>query len=227
MKQHSYAFYSGWLSNEYLRLKRLQHELASLVDDDDDDDDDIRRGVEEEEMEEERVRLIQEIENANRDLTGLVDHQMVYPDNLTYANFLDYMLCPTLVYELEYPRTDRYPPTKTLNGCSLRVLIRRIRWDYIMEKAAATLGSIGLMIVITEHYVLPAIQPILPSQTNGMSFPQKVGELGWVLLDMLFPYSPPPPQHPTPNSAQSRTHPSNSPVFFDVNWYLGSSHYTY
>jgi hypothetical protein len=61
-----------------------------------------------------------------------------------------------------------------------------------MEKAAATLGSIGLMIVITEHYVLPAIQPILPPQTLGMTFLQKVGELGWVLLDMIFPYSPQP-----------------------------------
>ena len=64
----------------------------------------------------------------------------------------------------------------------------RIRISYIMEKAAATLGSIGLMIVITEQYVLPTIQPILPSQTVGMTFIQKLGELGWVLLDMIFPY---------------------------------------
>jgi len=66
----------------------------------------------------------------------------------------------------------------------------RIRISYIMEKAAATLGSIGLMIVITEQYVLPTIQPILPSQTVGMTFIQKLGELGWVLLDMIFPYIP-------------------------------------
>src|SRR5438477_1711406 len=64
----------------------------------------------------------------------------------------------------------------------------RIRISYIMEKAAATLGSIGLMIVITEQYVLPTIQHILPSQTAGMTFIQKLGELGWVLLDMIFPY---------------------------------------
>src|SRR5271170_1149490 len=64
----------------------------------------------------------------------------------------------------------------------------RVRWDYIAEKAAATLGSIGLMIVITEQYVLPAIQPILPIRTIGMTFTQKFIELGWVLLDMIFPY---------------------------------------
>ncbi|KAK4701747.1 hypothetical protein P7C70_g4480, partial [Phenoliferia sp. Uapishka_3] len=30
-----------------------------------------------------------------------------YPKNLTYWNFIDYLLVPTLVYQLEYPRTDR------------------------------------------------------------------------------------------------------------------------
>lgn len=30
-----------------------------------------------------------------------------YPQNLTCKNFCTYMLIPTLVYELEYPRTDR------------------------------------------------------------------------------------------------------------------------
>ena len=30
-----------------------------------------------------------------------------YPQNLTWKNFCTYMLIPTLVYELEYPRTDR------------------------------------------------------------------------------------------------------------------------
>jgi sterol O-acyltransferase len=46
------------------------------------------------------------------------------------------------------------------------------------------------MIIITEQYVLPVIQPILPGQTVGMTFLQKLGELGWVLLDMIFPYVP-------------------------------------
>jgi hypothetical protein len=46
------------------------------------------------------------------------------------------------------------------------------------------------MILITESYVLPAMQPVLPSQTVGMTFKQKLMELGWVLLDMIFPYRP-------------------------------------
>jgi len=98
MKQHSYAFYTGWLSNEYLRRQRLINELSQLQSDDSTDL-------------EERERLISEIEIANRDLSGHVSQEIEYPNNLTYSNFLDYMLCPTLIYELEYPRTDKYIPT--------------------------------------------------------------------------------------------------------------------
>lgn len=33
------------------------------------------------------------------------ESRVCWPDNVTYANFWDYLLVPTLVYELEYPRT--------------------------------------------------------------------------------------------------------------------------
>jgi len=165
MKQHSYAFYTGWLSVESLRLERLQGELGFF-----DENTMTQLNGHRGSIMEERERLVTEIENSQRALTGSVFHQVKYPGNLTFANFLDYMLCPTLIYELEYPRTER------------------VRIWYILEKAAATFGSIALMIVITEQYVLPAIQPILPPNTIGMTVSQKVVELGWVLLDMLLPY---------------------------------------
>jgi sterol O-acyltransferase len=101
MKQHSYSFYSGWLSNENLRVQRLRKELAAL----DDDDAPLSRV---DSVVEERERLVREIENSEKLLAGNVARKVRYPSNLTYSNFLDYMLCPTLVYELEYPRTDRY-----------------------------------------------------------------------------------------------------------------------
>ena len=104
MKQHSYAFYTGWLSIEFLRRQRLQKELSQLSDDMNTELTRVNS------IAEERERLIHEIEIADRDLTGTVSQEMTYPNNLTYANFLDYMLCPTLVYELEYPRTNGYSP---------------------------------------------------------------------------------------------------------------------
>src|SRR5690242_8101552 len=33
-----------------------------------------------------------------------------YPENLTLANFIDFIFCPTLCYELEYPRTATIRP---------------------------------------------------------------------------------------------------------------------
>jgi sterol O-acyltransferase len=102
MKQHSYAFYTGWLSIEFLRRERLQKELSRLSDDVNMELTRVNS------IAEERERLIHEIEIAERDLTGTVLQEIMYPNNLTYANFLDYMLCPTLVYELEYPRANGY-----------------------------------------------------------------------------------------------------------------------
>lgn len=110
MKQHSYAFYTGWLSNQYLRRNRLQKELASLPDT---PSENLTRT---ESATEDRERLVQDIEQADRDLTGKVVGKNMYPNNITFANFLDYMLCPTLVYELEYPRTDKYPHIPILHS---------------------------------------------------------------------------------------------------------------
>ncbi|GAA5899424.1 hypothetical protein JCM6882_009113 [Rhodosporidiobolus microsporus] len=60
-----------------------------------------------------------------------------FPDNVTWYNFIDYLLVPTLVYELEYPRTT-----------SIRPL-------YLLEKVTATFGTFSLLVLIVEHYVLP------------------------------------------------------------------------
>lgn len=38
-------------------------------------------------------------------LTSSGPQQNVFPNNVTLLNFIDYLLIPTLVYELEYPRT--------------------------------------------------------------------------------------------------------------------------
>jgi len=108
MKQHSYAFYTGWLSHQYLRRGRLQKELAAMQETGEGGLQRTQSVVEDTE------RLEQDIEQTERDLTGKVKGENKYPNNLTFANFLDYMLCPTLVYELEYPRTDKYPPPLTL-----------------------------------------------------------------------------------------------------------------
>ncbi|GAC97889.1 sterol O-acyltransferase [Pseudozyma hubeiensis SY62] len=62
---------------------------------------------------------------------------VMWPTNVTYANFWDYLLVPTLVYELSYPR------------------LATIRPLYVLEKTLATFGTFLVIYVITEHWIMP------------------------------------------------------------------------
>jgi sterol O-acyltransferase len=60
-----------------------------------------------------------------------------WPENITFKNFAVYQLIPTLVYDLEYPRTDRISPL------------------YVFEKTVATFGTFALLYTVTESFILP------------------------------------------------------------------------
>ncbi|KIM44708.1 hypothetical protein M413DRAFT_442663 [Hebeloma cylindrosporum] len=60
-----------------------------------------------------------------------------WPENITWKNFAVYQLIPTLVYELEYPRTNRIRPV------------------YVFEKTVATFGTFALLYTVTESFILP------------------------------------------------------------------------
>ena len=45
--------------------------------------------------------------DLTEDLTSRGKEKVAWPANITYLNYLDYLLIPTLVYEMEYPRTSR------------------------------------------------------------------------------------------------------------------------
>lgn len=51
--------------------------------------------------------LAHDLSELEMELTSNGKNQVRWPANLTWWNYLDYQLLPTLVYELEYPRTDR------------------------------------------------------------------------------------------------------------------------
>lgn len=66
---------------------------------------------------------------------------ITYPNNLTLANYIDYLYVPTLCYELEYPRTPH-----------------GIRWWFLAEKVAATFSCIFLLYVTSESYIVPPLR---------------------------------------------------------------------
>jgi len=59
--------------------------------------------------------------------TTPVKESVKFPDNVTLGNFFYFLCAPTLVYELEYPRTEK------------------IRIGYILEKAVTILGVFSVL----------------------------------------------------------------------------------
>ncbi|EOR04762.1 Cytoplasmic dynein 1 intermediate chain 1 [Wallemia ichthyophaga EXF-994] len=83
------------------------------------------------------AKVASEINELTSHITSHGPTKISYPDNVTLANFLDYLLIPTLVYELEYPRTER------------------VRLWYVIEKTLATFGTFYILYMISEHYISP------------------------------------------------------------------------
>ncbi|KAG9313059.1 MBOAT, membrane-bound O-acyltransferase family-domain-containing protein [Chiua virens] len=81
--------------------------------------------------------VAQEFLELDAELVSTGTEQVKYPQNLTWKNFCNYMLIPTLVYEMEYPRTDR------------------IRPEYVFEKTVAFMGSFALLYTVTESFIIP------------------------------------------------------------------------
>jgi sterol O-acyltransferase len=226
MKQHSYAFYNGYLSEVYKRRQMLERKLQQLK------DVDVRggskaasgsssgNGVSKDRESLRRRMSFQQESSANKaeissatnaissgkpldasqvaSYTRIIDWEIEaltkelngkcsttdnsYPKNLTVSNYCDYVLLPTLVYELEYPRQE------TRN------------WAYILEKSTATFGVIFIMILVSQVYIYPVVMltvemrtgspPSLlhPLGTPALSLQERVQQFPWILSDLLFPF---------------------------------------
>lgn len=171
MKQYSYATYMGYLSEVYRTKGKLEQKLIRLRKTSEStptvkvrrpSNDDASSDSTLNEDDEEAV-ILMEIEELAEELTH---DGVTYPENLTLWNYIDYLLVPSLVYDIVYPRTER------------------IRWHFVLEKTLATLGTFLLMTMVVEHYILPVIPENLQYMTNM----EKFQELPWLMLDMVFPF---------------------------------------
>ncbi|KAI8059931.1 MBOAT, membrane-bound O-acyltransferase family-domain-containing protein [Gilbertella persicaria] len=146
MKMHSYTALNGDLS---VKLRRLQHLKKQLPQQ-------IASGTDQTDIDHMEAE-IQFLEGE------LVHGNTRYPDNVTLLNYLDYLIVPSLVYWMEYPRTDK------------------IRVWYIFEKTTATLGSFLILYVTTERFILPKLYD------PNMSEPRVILELLFpFMINYLF-----------------------------------------
>lgn len=149
MKMHSYGFYNGHLSDTYSRLKELDmpigpetpttaavrypassERFAELKQDDVDNDEDSHEHV--------LPPIAQLREDLAKELTSPLGN-VTYPQNLTVYNYVDFLLCPTLCYEIEYPRT----PKRSYFELGIKIL--------------AVFGCVFLMTVTSEEYIIPVL----------------------------------------------------------------------
>ncbi|KAI8626256.1 MBOAT-domain-containing protein, partial [Xylariaceae sp. FL1651] len=175
MKMHSYAFYNGHLSETEKRLQALdqphsaskepaymyptvENPMGSLKPSD---------GAVDSDSDGEGVSQLRD--GLARELTSPMGN-VAYPRNLTWGNYFDYLLCPTLCYELEYPRT------------------KSINWTNLVAKIVATFGCIFLLTVISEEFILPVLQDSEARLDNTSSVSEKLLILSESISWLLFPF---------------------------------------
>lgn len=179
MKMHSYAFYNGHLSTTLNRLKELDnpitvktpttaavrypHTFEHLAD--------IAADGTEQTHEDDDISPIDHLrEDLAKELTSPLGH-VTYPQNLTVWNFWDYLLCPTLCYELEYPRLER---TNVLE---------------LFYKTLAVFGCIFLMTVTSEEFIIPVLnESSIRLQSNDLTFLDRSLIFAETVSHLLFPF---------------------------------------
>lgn len=220
MKQHSYAFYNGYLSTAYKKREELFQKLKQLeqietVDSPSSDRaktstiapeylnrrpsiDEIRQrrrslhlGMEtfskdletidaamesNKSLDLEQIHIFEkviqwEIDGLTEELMGkATSPQRAYPNNLSLKNFSEYIVFPSLVYELEYPRSES------------------INWRYVGEKVAATFGVIFVMIMVSQAFIYPVVMKTYDMKEAGMTPAERLAEFPWLLLELIFPF---------------------------------------
>lgn len=176
MNMHSYAFYNGHLSTTEHRLYALDHpETASTAaavrypsssTNLHELDQEIKKKKDDDDKAEALTQLREDLALELISPLG----QVTYPQNLTWGNYVDYLLCPTLCYELEYPRTEK------------------TQWMELFWKTLAVFGCIFLLTITSEEFIVP----VLNDSALRLEGAQKWTDMGLILAEsislLLFPF---------------------------------------
>lgn len=180
MKMHSYAFYNGHLAVTLKRLNDLDDPSTAT---------DKSAAIKYPSSHVHLNKLVQEEEEkpseteaVRRSSVGQLRQELAqelvsplggvtYPQNLTLWNYLDYLCCPTLCYEIEFPRTAKRS------------------YMEIFWKSLAVFGCVFLLTIISDEFIIPALdesQIKLQRQQNwqdgALIFAETVSKLLWPFM---------------------------------------------
>ncbi|CAB4252278.1 similar to Saccharomyces cerevisiae YCR048W ARE1 Acyl-CoA:sterol acyltransferase, isozyme of Are2p [Maudiozyma barnettii] len=131
MKMHSYSFFNGYL---WCITRELAYSTKALAKYKDTAGKNIIKVLE-------RSRDFCQFELNTQTVSN--DSNMKFPDNITIPNYFMFTMFPAVVYQFEYPRTQR------------------IRWGYVFEKVCAIFGTIFILIVVAQLFMLPPLERAL------------------------------------------------------------------
>ncbi|KAF2431980.1 hypothetical protein EJ08DRAFT_586270, partial [Tothia fuscella] len=180
MKMHSYSFYNGHLAETRRRLSDLDKpegkskvparrypsshtpiSALSPTSPSKQDDADLQR---------QNSDLSQLREDLAFQLTSN-SGRVTYPQNVTINNFIDFLFCPTLCYELEYPRTEG------------------TRYMELFWKTLAVFGCIFLLTVTSEEFIIPVLaDSATRMNAPNIPFTQLALILAETISRLLFPF---------------------------------------
>jgi len=175
MKMHSYAFYNGHLSATENRLSALDDPknastaAAVRYPSSTPNLPDLGSEAAEKKHDDEKEALTKLREDLAVELTSSLG-RVTYPQNLTGGNYLDYVLCPTLCYELEYPRTETR------------------QWMELFYKTLAVFGCIFLLTITSEEFIVPVLADSAQRLADVHRWPDQGLILAETISMLLFPF---------------------------------------
>ncbi|CAG8038179.1 unnamed protein product [Penicillium salamii] len=175
MKLHSYAFYNGHLSETERRLASLDKpgekpsDAAAAAAVHYPEVHRRRPSMKQHDDDKSSAPLDKLREDLATELTSPLGN-ISYPQNLHVANYVDFLFCPTLCYELEYPRREER------------------RWSEIGWKTMAVFGCIFLLTLVSEEYILPVLVEASAQLHHFTSVTDKALVLAETISMLLFPF---------------------------------------
>ncbi|KAF2153994.1 MBOAT-domain-containing protein [Myriangium duriaei CBS 260.36] len=179
MKMHSYAFYNGHLAVTLRRLNELDNPSPLT---------DKQAAVKYpsshakiDEIGDEQMRHEEDKDQSRRSSVGQLREELAYelvsplgrvtyPQNLTVANYVDFLCVPTLCYEIEYPRTQSRS------------------YMEIFYKTLAVFGCIFLLTVVSDEYIIPALDESAVRLRQQHSWSEGALIFAETVSGLLFPF---------------------------------------
>ncbi|GMM55938.1 sterol acyltransferase [Maudiozyma humilis] len=158
MKMHSFAFYNGYLWQILEEHDYSANALAKIKDSDEGTvSDDVR-----DTLQKSYDFCTFELGSQTRDKT------QQFPNNINVCNFFMFTMFPTIVYQIEYPRT------------------KSIRWLYVLEKVCAIFGTIFIMVLNAQIFMYPiAERALLIRDSEWTGLADRLMHWARILVDII------------------------------------------